>query len=328
MDLVINIGLFILGIVLLYFGGVLIVEGSVQIARKLNIPLIVIGLTVVSMGTSMPELFVSLSASLKGANEIALGNVVGSNIFNIVFVLGVSCFFMPLRCGKKSFDISMIIMFILYIMTTVMIFAIGRDIKQISKLEGVMLFFVLCIYIYMLHRLASDHKEEALGIEKQVIEVQKKEGLTVSIIKIVISIICLGFGANLFIEGSIDIFSRFINEHVIGIVVVAVGTSIPELVTSVIAAYKQESDISVGNIVGSNIFNVGGVLGISAIFTDIKLTNAQNHSTDLFIMFLSGILLYIFMANNRPLKKWHGCTFLLIYFAYVAVLINTGRILN
>jgi len=325
MGLVINIGLFILGIVLLYFGGVLIVEGSVQIARKLNIPLIVIGLTVVSMGTSMPELFVSLSASLKGSNEIALGNIIGSNIFNIVFVLGVSCFFMPLRCGKKSFDISMIIMFILYIMTTIMIFVVGTDIKKISTLEGIMLLFVLCIYIYMLYRLASKHKDEALGIEKQVIEVQKKESLTVSIIKIIISVICLGFGANLFIEGSIGIFSKFINEHVIGIVVVAVGTSIPELVTSVIAAYKEESDISVGNIVGSNIFNVGGVLGISAIFSDIELTNTQNYSIDFFIMFLSAVLLYVFMAKNRPLKKWHGGTFLLIYVVYVAILINTGR---
>ena len=325
MDLVLHIGIFILGIVLLYFGGVLIVEGSVQIARKLNIPLIIIGLTVVSMGTSMPELFVSLSASMKGSNSIALGNVIGSNIFNIVFVLGVSCFFMPLRCGKKSFDISMIIMFVLYIMTTIMIFVIGSDIKQISTLEGVMLVLVLGIYIFLLNRLALEHKDEALDIEKQVVEVQKKENLIVSIIKIIISIICLGFGANLFIDGSISIFSRFINEHVIGIVVVAVGTSIPELVTSVIAAYKKESDISVGNIVGSNIFNVGAVLGVSAIVTDIKLENVQRYYVDFFIMFLSGILLYVFMAKNRPLKKWHGCTFLLIYVVYVIILINTGR---
>ena len=325
MDLVIHIGIFVLGIVLLYFGGVLIVEGSVQIARKLNIPLIIIGLTVVSMGTSMPELFVSLSASMKGSNTIALGNVIGSNIFNIVFVLGVSCFFMPLRCGKKSFDISMITMFVLYIMTTIMIFVIGSDIKQISTLEGVMLFLVLGIYIFLLNRLALEHKDEALDIEKQVVEVQKKESLIISIIKIIISIICLGFGANLFIDGSISIFSRFINEHVIGIIVVAVGTSIPELVTSVIAAYKKESDISVGNIVGSNIFNVGAVLGISAIVTDIQLENVQRYTIDFFIMFLSGILLYVFMAKNRPLKKWHGGTFLLIYVVYVIILVNTGR---
>lgn len=323
MDILLHIGLFILGGVLLYFGGILIVEGSVQIARKLSIPVIVIGLTVVSMGTSMPELFVSLSASLKGSNDIALGNVIGSNIFNVVFVLGISSFFMPLVCGRKSFNISMSVMFILYIMLTIMIFNTGQ---KIHLVEGIILFAGLCIYILILHRMALKYKEEALGIEKQVIEAQKKEGLAVSIIKIVISVICLAFGANLFIDGSIGIFSRFINEHVIGMIVVAIGTSIPELATSVIAAYKKESDISVGNIIGSNIFNVGGVIGISAMFGNISIENIGNYKPDFLVMFLSGILLYIFMSKDKPLKKWNGCTFLAIYMIYVTFLIHTGRI--
>lgn len=335
MSILVSICLFILGGGLLYFGGTQIVEGSVRIAKKLNIPTIVIGLTVVAMGTSMPELFVSMSAALKGSSSIALGNVIGSNIFNIVFVLGISCFFMPLKANKSSFNYSMITMFSMYTLLLIMIFNKNNASKgflalfqggRISSLDGLILFIALIIYIILLKKIASRNKEEASILEKQVAEVEKTEPIAISITRLVISIVSLAFGSEFFINGSVGIFSKFISEHIIGVIIVAVGTSIPELVTSIIAASKKEADISVGNIIGSNIFNVGAVLGISAMsgfkFGGISLAPTNSYAIDLGVMILSALLLFVFMSPTRPLKKSAGLVFLALYIIYVAVLIK------
>ncbi len=339
MSILISICLFLLGGGLLYFGGTQIVEGSVRIAKKLNIPTIVIGLTVVAMGTSMPELFVSMSAAIKGSSNIALGNVVGSNIFNIVFVLGISCFFMPLQANKSSFNYSMISMLGMYALLLIMISNRSNSSKgflaifqggTISSLEGLLLVIALIIYILLLKRIAGKNKEEASILEQQVAEVEKTEPTAISITRLVISVISLGFGSEFFINGSVGIFSRFLSPHIIGVIIVAVGTSVPELVTSIIAASKKEADIAVGNIIGSNIFNVGAVLGISAMggfkFGGINLDPTNSYIIDLGVMILSALLLFVFMSPTRPLKKSAGIIFLALYIVYVGILINAVNI--
>lgn len=332
--------IFIVGIVLLYLGGTQIVEGSVKVANKLKIPTIVIGLTVVAMGTSMPELFVSMMGALKGSSDIAVGNVIGSNIFNIIFVLALTSLVSPVSAGKKSFYVSIKIMFVMYVILLITLFNFhNKNTKGIlyyfkggiiNPLEGVILVIILCAYIYYLYRVMSKDKDEISSFEKKVSLNYREESLIVSAIRIIFAILALAFGSDMFINGAVGIFSRFISEHVIGFIIIAVGTSIPELVTSFIAAVKKESDISIGNIVGSNIFNVGAVLGISSIasakYGGIILNPVQNYIIDYFIMVLSGILLYLFTLRGRALGKTAGIIFLALYVIYVGFLIKTTNL--
>ena len=329
-NILLNVVFTAAGILLLYLGGTYIVDGSVMIANKLKIPPIVIGLTVVAMGTSMPELFVSLFGALRGESAIAVGNVIGSNIFNVVFVLGVSALFMNMSAGKKSYYVSMISMFIMYAALCIMLF--NMETKnltgdKISIIEGIILLVLLGAYVYYLYIVISKDKDELAAFEKEVSSSTKTHSIGRAIFKIIVAILALAFGSDIFIKGVTGIFRNFLSEHIIGFIVVAVGTSIPELVTSVIAAIKKEADISVGNIVGSNIFNVGGVLGISSIasfkFGGIILSKTQNYLIDFSIMVFAGLLLLAFTARGKSLGKVKGCIFLIVYIAYVVYLLKT-----
>ena len=332
-NILLNIIFTAAGILLLYLGGTYIVDGSVMVANKLKIPPIVIGLTVVAMGTSMPELFVSLFGALRGESAIAVGNVIGSNIFNIVFVLGISALFMNMCAGKKSYYVSMLSMFIMYIALCIMLFNMNTKTlsgDKISVIEGAVLLILLCIYVYYLYNVISKDKDEMASFEKEVASSTKTHSIARAIFKIIVAILALAFGSDIFIKGVTGIFRNFLSEHIIGFIVVAVGTSIPELVTSVIAAIKKESDISIGNIVGSNIFNVGGVLGISSIasfkFGGILLNPEQNYLIDFLMMVFAGILLLLFTLKGKSLGKLKGSLFLIIYVAYVIYLLKTTSV--
>lgn len=332
-NILLNIVFTAAGILLLYLGGTYIVDGSVMVANKLKIPPIVIGLTVVAMGTSMPELFVSLFGALEGESAIAVGNVIGSNIFNIVFVLGVSALFMDMAAGKKSYYVSMVSMFIMYAALCVMLFNMETKTlsgDKISIIEGIILIILLCIYVYYLYSVISKDKDEMASFEKEVSSSTKTTSIARAIFKIIVAILALAFGSNIFIKGVTGIFRNFLSEHIIGFIVVAVGTSIPELVTSVIAAIKKEADISIGNIVGSNIFNVGGVLGISSVasfkFGGIILNKTQDYLIDFSIMVFAGILLLLFTMKGKTLGKVKGIIFLIIYIVYVAYLLKTTSV--
>ena len=332
-NILLNIVFTAAGILLLYLGGTYIVDGSVMVANKLKIPPIVIGLTVVAMGTSMPELFVSLFGALRGESAIAVGNVIGSNIFNVVFVLGVSALFMNMAAGKKSYYVSMISMFIMYIALCIMLFNMETKTlsgDKISIIEGIILIILLCVYIYYLYSVISKDKDEMASFEKEVSSSTKTTSIARAIFKIIVAILALAFGSDIFIKGVTGIFRNFLSEHIIGFIVVAVGTSIPELVTSVIAAIKKEADISIGNIVGSNIFNVGGVLGISSIasfkFGGIILSKTQDYLIDFSIMVFAGVLLLLFTMKGKTLGKVKGIIFLVIYVVYVAYLLKTTSV--
>ncbi|MEI0490382.1 calcium/sodium antiporter [Brachyspira pulli] len=332
-NILLNIVFTAAGILLLYLGGTYIVDGSVMVANKLKIPPIVIGLTVVAMGTSMPELFVSLFGALRGESAIAVGNVIGSNIFNIVFVLGVSALFMNMAAGKKSYYVSMVSMFIMYAALCIMLFNMETKTlsgDKISIIEGIILIILLCIYVYYLYSVISKDKDEMASFEKEVSSSTKTTSIARAIFKIIVAIIALAFGSDIFIKGVTGIFRNFLSEHIIGFIVVAVGTSIPELVTSVIAAMKKEADISIGNIVGSNIFNVGGVLGISSVasfkYGGIILSKTQDYLMDFSIMVFAGVLLLLFTMKGKTLGKVKGIIFLVIYLIYVAYLLKTTSV--
>ena len=201
---------------------------------------------------------------------------------------------------------------------------------KISIIEGAVLLVLLCIYIYYLYNVISKDKDEMASFEKEVSSSTKTHSLSRAIFKIIVAILALALGSDIFIKGVTGIFRNFLSEHIIGFIVVAVGTSIPELVTSVIAAIKKESDISIGNIVGSNIFNVGGVLGVSSIaslkFGGIVLNPEQNYLIDFLMMVFAGILLLLFTFKGRSLGKLKGSIFLIIYVVYVIYLLKTTSV--
>ncbi len=196
---------------------------------------------------------------------------------------------------------------------------------RISVIEGIIFVLYLIFYVLYLYKSASKDKKEIASLEKDVSENSKEEHIVISIIKVIFAIAFLAFGSDLFVDSSVSIFSRFINKHVIGIVVVAVGTSIPELVTSIIAAIKKESDISVGNIIGSNIFNVAAALGLSSVIGSSLVFDSVAY-IDYAVMFFTAILLFIFMRRGRSLKIVHGVIFLSIYVIYVSYLVYSGRV--
>ena len=227
----------------------------------------------------------------------------------------------------------MISMFIMYIALGLMLFNIETKRlsgDKISIVEGIILLILLCIYVYYLYSVISKDKDELAAFEKEVSSSTKTHSISRAIFKIIIAILALAFGSDVFIKGVTGIFSNFLSEHIIGFIVVAVGTSIPELVTSVIAAIKKEADISIGNIVGSNIFNVGGVLGISSMaslkFGGIILSNTQDYLMDFSIMVFAGLLLLLFTIKGKSLGKVKGIIFLIIYIAYVAYLLKTTSV--
>lgn len=287
----------LLGCVLLLEGGDWLVNGSVAIAKRFNISALVIGMTIVALGTSAPELLVSLIASVKGSSGIALGNVIGSNFANIALILGLTAMICPIAAGKKSVYINGAVM----ILVSVLLVILMQD-GLISRVDGlfmtagIVLFVVLSI---VFGRTDADDSEETDAKE------EKPMKPLVAVIVIIVSCAALAWGADLLVDSASEIArAAGVSEKVIGLTVVALGTSLPELAASLIAAIKKQMDISIGNIIGSNIFNILAVLGISSAITPISL-DFQFYWHDLIIMHGVALMLMIFLL---PWGRWFGRT--------------------
>jgi cation:H+ antiporter len=286
-----------LGLVLLVVGGEFLVRSSVALSFRFNISKMVIGLTVVSFATSAPELIVSVQAALNGFSDISLGNVIGSNIANVGLVLGITAIIAPLAIDHDFYKFNWPVMMLLSI-ALYFILASGR---VISRGEGFALISILIIYLYLLIRRAR----KARGAEG--LEVNLDEALTkVSNFKLtnwlLIGGLALYFGSELLVEGAVDLATTMgISERVIAVTVIAIGTSVPELAASVIAALKKEKAISLGNLIGSNIFNIASVLGITAIIQPIIVKSEEVLTSDIFWMI--GFSLVLIPLAFLP-KKW------------------------
>ena len=316
--------LFVVGFVLLIKGADWLVSGSASVAKKYNISDLVIGLTIVSMGTSMPELIVNILASTSGASEIAIGNVVGSNIANILLILGVAAFIYPLAI-KESTVMSQIPFSIIAILLVA--FAANAPIfnpdysLMISRLDGVVfiLFFALfMVYIIKLARVGrADMIEEA---PDKVLPMGK------SILFVLLGMVGLFLGGKWVVDGAIKIAEQFgLSQNLIGLTIVAIGTSLPELVTPAMAAYRKNTDIAVANVIGSNIFNLLWVLGISAMISPMKYDPVVN--TDIIVLLVATCLIIFSLMTGRAknqIGKPTGIFFLACYIAYAAFLIYRG----
>jgi len=311
--------LFISGFAILLKGADLLVDGSSSIAKKLKIPSLVIGLTIVAFGTSAPELMVNILASIQGNADIAIGNIVGSNIANILLILGVATVIYPIQISKgtalKEIPFNLLAVFVLAIMANDMLID-HRGFSELSRIDGLILLSFFIIFLYYTFGIS---KVEG---EREMIEEYK---VSTSFWYILLGIIGLGFGGKWIVDSATYFASTWgLSQGFIGLTFVAIGTSLPELATSAVAAYKKRSSIAIGNVVGSNIFNVLWILGISSVIRPINFSPLLNY--DILICFLITLLLFIFVfvGKKRVIQKWQGIAFLVSYVVYLIFLVIRG----
>ena len=309
MNLVITVLLLILGFILLVKGSDVFVDGSSSIARIMGIPSIIIGLTIVSMGTSAPEAAVSITAGLKGSNEIALSNLIGSNVFNMLCVAGFSALITPFLVDRILLKRDLPVCIFASVLAT--IFAVTGNI--VSRLEGAVLLVIFVAYIAYLVMDAIKNRGQSEEETKVLSPVK-------SIIFIIIGLAAIIFGGQLVVNNAKVIAKMFgMSETLIGLTIVAIGTSLPEFVTSVVAARKGQSAIAIGNVVGSNIFNLTFILGMSTIFTPIAVINEA--VIDGIIMIITAAAGYLCCLTAKKLNRAEGILFVLMYVIYTAYLI-------
>lgn len=315
--------LILVGLVALVLGGDVLVRGASAIAAAMHIPPLVIGLTVVAFGTSAPELGVSLQAALSGAADVGVGNIVGSNIFNLLFVLGASAVVTPMIVSRQliRFDVPVMIS------VSVLAWLLARD-GIISRIDGVILFVLLICYLAICLRTArreakASREAEAANAQNENPSSRSGPMLIVYLGYIVVGLIMLRYGSKWLVSGAVTIAQQFgVSELVIGLTIVAVGTSLPEVVTSVMAAIRGARDIAVGNVVGSNIFNICCVLGLSGIFAPQGiLVSDQALRFDIPAMLAISIFCWPVFARGYRIGRWEGALFLSVFVAYTAWLI-------
>ncbi len=304
---------FISGLLILIISGKYLVQGGVSIAKFLKISPLVIGMTVVAFGTSAPELIVSINAAISGNPEIAFGNVVGSNIANIALVLAATALLIPIPVHRNSLKNDWPMMMLVSLLLYVFILD-----DMIKFHEGIILFALLVAYIsFLLYK----SKKENISSSDEASDV-KQMSLSISIIAVVLSSVGLAFGADFLVKGASDIaLSWGVSKRVISLTIVAFGTSVPELTTSIMAALKKQTDISIGNIIGSNIFNISIVLGITSMIKTIPVDHIA-FGFDIFLMIFVAILLLLFIYPFRTvyLNRIEGAILLFVYFAYMTLL--------
>ena len=314
--------LFVVGFVFLIKGADLLVDGASSIGKKYNVSSIVIGLTIVSFGTSLPELLVNLIASYNNTPDIGVGNVLGSNIANILLILGVSALISPLPITKNTYFIevpfSLTATLLVGFLANASIFNTTNDFV-ISRNDGIVLLFFFFLFMGYVYIVAKQRKSEFSSEEYKEMPMPK------SITLIVIGMIGLYFGGQWVVDGAVELARRFkMSEHFIGLTVIAIGTSLPELVTSAVAALKKDTDIAVGNVVGSNIFNLLWILGLSAILKPIPYDVISNSDIFMIIASSTALILAVVIGKRPIISRWEGGFFLIAYIWYIIFLIQRG----
>ena len=313
--------LFFIGFVFLIKGADFLVNGASSVARRLKISDLVIGLTIVAFGTSAPELFVNLFAAFRGTTDIAMGNIIGSNIANVMLILGIAAIIYPLKVTKgttwKEIPLSLLAVALLIIMANDTLID-GFRFNQLAASEGLVLMAFFIIFLYYTFGIAKAQGIDTLPPAKQY-STLKSVGF------IVLGLIGLAIGGQFIVNGAVTIaLSLGLSETLIGLTIVAIGTSLPELATSAVAAYKKNADIAVGNIVGSNIFNIFWILGLTATINPLPIAKSLNF--DLGIAALASLLLFawMFVGRKHELERWQGALLVGIYIAYISFIVVRG----
>ncbi|MFZ2897390.1 MAG: calcium/sodium antiporter [Saprospiraceae bacterium] len=306
------------GFVSLIYGASTLVDSASSLAKKYNIPNIVIGLTIVAFGTSAPELIINAFASAQGDSDIALGNVVGSNIFNVLGIAGIAAIIYPLRVKTNTtwFEIplSLLAALILLVMANDLIIDKG-GVSAVTRTDGIVLLFFFLIFMVYNMQMAMKGGEEG---EVDIRDYPKWK----SVLLILAGLVLLVIGGRAIVYSAVELATIFgIPERIIALTIISIGTSLPELATSAVAAYKKHADIAIGNVVGSNIFNIFLVLGISAVINPVPLQPGAN--LDLLVNLAAGLLLFLFIFTGKKhsVDRWEGVLFVAMYVAYLVALV-------
>lgn len=310
--------LLISGFIALVYGATILVDSASSLAKRLNVPNIVIGLTIVAFGTSSPELVVNLFASINHNSDMALGNVIGSNIFNVLFILGLSALIRPLVVNTTTtwleIPLSLLAAMVVFVMAGDTLFD-NAAASTISRVDGIILLLFFVIFLsYNIAIMKSGNAGDDIPAKNFTV---KK-----SVLFIAIGLVLLAAGGQMIVYSATNIAMMIgLSEKIIALTIVSVGTSLPELATSVIAARKNNLDIAIGNVVGSNIFNIFFILGISSVIYPVQIS--QGIPIDLYVNILASLLLFafVFTGRGRKLERWEGGTLLILYIAFVSVLI-------
>lgn len=329
MEYFINILLLIVGMVLLVKGADFFVGGASDIAKKLGIPSLIIGLTLVSIGTSLPEASVSINAAITNSSDLSFGNVIGSNIFNSLFIIGICSIIIPTVVSKDliKFDIPILIL----VMAILSLFAYAITPYVIDRWEAAIMFILFCLYIILVVFRALKQRKNDLKLveeDKQTDDKQQPTRKTwLSILFTILGLAGVVGGGTLTVNAAKELAALFgMSELLIGLTIVAVGTSLPELVTSFVASKKGENDIAVGNVIGSNIFNIIFILGFSGMISPLSLTS--NSWFDVIVMVIAIFMIFIFALKKGKVNRIEGAIMMVLYIAYLTyiALRDTGVI--
>lgn len=310
----------IIGFIFLVKGADVLVDGSSALAKKFGISALAIGLTIVAFGTSMPELVVNTFAAIKNQPDISFGNIIGSNIVNILFILGLAAVIAPLKIKKstiwKEIPFAFLAVLVLFLMSNKTLFN-GKSSNIVTRIDGIILLVFFAIFLYYIFELVKGSKNHTTTI---------KEYSGIAIFTMIVGgLIMLFIGGGWVVDGAVFLARKMgLSELFISTTIVAIGTSLPELVTSVVAASKKEYDLSVGNIVGSNIFNIFFIMGITSIISPIAAPPSIN--IDFIFLFIATLALFtaMFIGRKHQLERWQGIVFILMYIAYILFLIKRG----
>ena len=317
--MLLNLIFIIVGIVLVLWGADRLTEGSVAVAERMNIPQIVIGLTVVAMGTSMPEFCVSLISALKGTPDLAVGNVVGSNIFNSLFIVGITAAIAPMAILRATVmkDIPFALV------ASVILLMMCLD-GHIGRIDAAVLFSLFMIFMFMTLKSAKINKqelEEENKLAEKALKSVPKMSPAMSVVWILAGLACLIGGSTLFVEGASKLATSLgVSEAVVGLTIVAGGTSLPELATSIVSARKGSSGIAIGNVLGSNVFNILGILGVTGLICPMQLQGITD--TDLSMLVISMIMIWFFSFTKYVIERWEGLILSATFIGYIAYLIS------
>jgi len=311
--------LFIAGFYFLIKGASWLVEGASSIAKKFRVSDLMIGLTIVSFGTSSPELFVNLIASFNGNSDLAIANIVGSNISNILLILGIAAIIYPLTVKKgttsTAIPLNMLAVIALWLLVNDVLID-GGSLSVLTRIDGFILLLFFFIFIYYTFGITKVEGSKEYVEEKNTF---------ISIMMVLAGIVGLAFGGKWIVDGAIDIATKFnMSESLIGLTIVAIGTSLPELVTSAVAAFKHNADIAIGNVIGSNIFNIFWILGLSSVVKPLFFSDTLNF--DIYFMGVVTLLLlfFVFVGRKNQLGRSEGILLLLIYILYLIYTIYRG----
>jgi cation:H+ antiporter len=303
----------LLGLVLLFLGGELLVKGAVALAFKMRISTLVVGMTIVSFATSAPELFVSLQALLEGSSNIALGNVIGSNIANITLVLGITAMIFRVQISQQTISLN----FPVLLASSLVFGGVLYYFNGVPQIVGYLFILALLLFAFIL---IKKSRKDYVKVEDELLEETKHDPLYKSIAFLLVGVLLLKYGADNLVDGAIAIAKNFeVSDRIIAVTVVAIGTSIPELATSIVAALKKENNLAIGNLIGSNIFNILAVLGISSAIQNITIDDAKILNFDylwmIAITFIVG--LFIYFLSKRQISRTEGSILFLLYIAYI-----------